>query len=58
MSCQYRGMDLRGATFVGKGRVIAKHEDAGRKLVDLELWTEDGSGSRTTPGTATVVLNR
>jgi acyl dehydratase len=58
IACQYRGMDLRGATFVGKGRVIAKHEEAGRKLVDLELWTEDGSGSRTTPGTATVVLNR
>jgi acyl dehydratase len=57
IACQYRGMDLRGATFVGKGRVVAKHEEAGRKLVDLELWTEDGSGNRTTPGTATVVLN-
>ena len=57
IACQYRGMDLRGATFVCKGRVTGKREEAGRKLVDLELWTEDGTGNRTTPGTATVVLN-
>ena len=57
VACQYRGMDLRGATFVCKGRVVAKREEGGRKEVDLELWTEDSSGNRTTPGTATVVLN-
>ena len=50
--CQYRGMDLRGSTFVCKGRVVAKREEGGRKVVDLEVWTEDGSGNRTTPGTA------
>ena len=51
-------MDLRGSTFVCKGRVVAKREEGGRKEVDLELWTEDGSGNRTTPGTATVVLTQ
>ena len=56
ISCQYRGMDLRGATFVCKGRVAAKREEGGRKEVDLEIWTEDSGGNRTTPGTATVVL--
>ena len=58
IACQYRGMDLRGATFVCKGRVVAKREEGDRKEVDLELWTEDSSGNRTTPGTATVVLTR
>jgi acyl dehydratase len=58
LACQYRGMDLRGATFVCKGRVAAKREEGGRKEVDLEVWTEDSSGNRTTPGTATVVLSR
>ena len=58
VACQYRGMDLRGATFVCKGRVVAKREEGDRREVDLELWTEDSSGNRTTPGTATVVLDR
>jgi acyl dehydratase len=56
ISCQYRGMDMRGATFTCKGQVAATRDDGGRKLVDLEIWTEDGSGNRTTPGTATVEL--
>ena len=58
IACQYRGMDLRGTSFVCKGRVVAKREEGGRKEVDLEVWTEDGSGNRTTPGTATVVLTQ
>ena len=57
IGCQYRGMDMRGATFTAKGTVVAKREEDGRKLVDLEVWTEDAKGNRTTPGTATVVLN-
>jgi acyl dehydratase len=56
IACQYRGMDMRGATFTCKGRVAATRDEGGRKLVDLEIWTEDGSGNRTTPGTATVEL--
>ena len=58
IACQYRGMDMRGATFTCKGVVTAKREEDGRKLVDLEVWTEDAKGARTTPGTATVVLAR
>ena len=57
ISCQYRGMDMRGATFTAKGAVAAKREEDGLKLVDLEIWTEDAKGAKTTPGTATVVLN-
>jgi acyl dehydratase len=56
IGCQYRGMDLRGAPFTVKGVVRAKREEGGRKLVDLDVWTEDAKGNKTTPGTATVVL--
>ena len=56
VSCQYRGMDMQGKTFTAKGRVVAKREQDGEKLVDLEIYVENSSGARTTPGTATVVL--
>lgn len=55
-SAKYRGMDFRGAKFVCRGRVAAKREEAGRRLVDLELWTEAADGTTTTTGTATVAL--
>ena len=56
IACQYRGMDLQGTTFTCKGVVTGKREENGRKLVDLEVWTENAQGQRTTPGSATVVL--
>lgn len=57
ISCQYRGMDMRGAEFKVKGLVAAKREENGQKLVDLDVWTENVGGQKTTPGKATVVLN-
>ena len=58
VSCEYRGMDMQGAAFTVKGTVASKREETGRKLVDLTLWTEDANGKKTTPGSATVVLNQ
>jgi acyl dehydratase len=57
IGCQYRGMDMQGATFHVKGTVKGKREEDGRKLVDLELWTETSDGKKTTPGSAVVELN-
>ena len=57
LSCQYRGMDMRGASFVCKGVVTAKREDGGKRLVELDVWTEGANGTKTTPGSAVVVLN-
>lgn len=57
IGCQYRGMDLQGKPFTTKGVVAAKREEGGQKLVDIDVWTEDESGAKTTPGKATVVLN-
>ncbi len=57
LSCQYRGMDLQGKQFTVKGTVAAKREEGGQKLVELDVWTEDANGAKTTPGKAIVVLN-
>ncbi|MEO5841086.1 MAG: MaoC/PaaZ C-terminal domain-containing protein [Acidimicrobiales bacterium] len=57
IACSYRGMDLQGKTLTAKGVVVAKREQDGQKLVDLEIYVENASGTRTTPGTATVILD-
>jgi len=54
--CSYRGMDYPNEDIVCKGVVTKKYEKEGEKLVDLEIWTENPKGQKTTPGTATVRL--
>lgn len=54
--CSYRGMDYPNQDILCKGVVKRKYEDNGEKLVDLEVWTENPEGQKTTPGTATVKL--
>jgi len=52
----YRGMDFPGQEMTCRGKVTGKRKEGGENLVDLEVWTENPQGQRTTPGTATVVL--
>jgi len=52
----YRGMDVPGQAMTLKGTVTGKRTEGGENLVDLEIWTENPQGQKTTPGTATVVL--
>ncbi len=52
--CSYRGMDYPNQDILCKGVVTKKYEDGARKLADLEIWTEQPDGTKTTPGTATV----
>jgi acyl dehydratase len=54
--CSYRGMDYPNEDIVCKGTVTKKYEDGGEQLVDLEIWTENPKGQKTTPGFATVSL--
>jgi len=54
--CSYRGMDYPNEDITCKGIVARKYEENGEKLVDLEIWTENPEGQKTTPGTATVSL--
>jgi acyl dehydratase len=54
--CSYRSMDLPNQDIVCRGVVKKTYEDGGRKLVDLDVWTENPEGKKTSPGTATVAL--
>ena len=58
VSCQYRGMDMQGTEWQAKGVVTGKREEDGRRLVDVDVWTENGAGQKTTPGKAVVVLDK
>ena len=51
-------MDYPNQELLCRGVVTRKYEDGGDALVNLEVWTENASGKKTTPGTATVVLPR
>jgi acyl dehydratase len=55
--CSYRGMDYPNQDILCRGVVTRKYEENGQKLVDLEIWTENPEGKKTTPGTATVIIN-
>ena len=56
ISCQYRGMDFPDREMVCRGTVKRKWEEEGEKLIELEVWTENDEGKRTTPGGAVVVF--
>ena len=56
LECSYRGTDPVNGEITIKGVVSRKYEDSGEHLVDLDLWTENGQGQKTTPGTAVVRL--
>ena len=52
----YRGMDMPNKEITVGGVVTAKRQEGGENLVDLDVWTQDVGGKKTTPGTATVAL--
>lgn len=57
IACQYRGMDLPDQTMTLGGVVKRKYEEAGEKLVELELFAKNEKGKNTTPGTAIVRID-
>ena len=54
--CSYRGMDYPNEDIRCRGVVTKKYSDGGKNYVDLDVWTENPAGKKTSPGTATVVL--
>lgn len=52
----YRGMDTPGQEMTCRGRVARKYEEHGQGIVELEIWTENTEGQKTTPGSAIVIL--
>ena len=56
IACQYRGMDYPDQTMRCRGRVTRKAEVDGERIVELQVWTENSEGKKTTPGSATIVF--
>ena len=54
--CSYRGMDFPNEDILCKGVVRKKYEEGNSKIVEVEVWTEMADGTKTTPGSATVVF--
>ncbi len=56
VACSYRGMDMIDKDVVCRAVITGKRQENGSNVVDLEVWTEDPDGKKTTPGTAVVEL--
>ena len=56
VDCSYRGMDMIDKDVTCRGVITDKRQENGANLVDLEVWTEDPDGKKTTPATAVVEL--
>lgn len=54
--CSYRGMDDAKQDINCRGVVTKKSSENGEHLVELDIWTENPEGKKTTPGTAVVTL--
>ncbi|MBW2091527.1 MAG: dehydratase [Deltaproteobacteria bacterium] len=54
--CSYRGMDVPGDTLTCRGTVTKKYVEGDERLVELDIWLENGTGQKTTPGKAVVSL--
>lgn len=67
LSCRFRAVDWPrlmktilepqdGETWHCKGKVVKKKERDGLRLVECDIWVENGKGEKTTTGTAVVAL--
>ena len=54
--CSYRGMDDAKQDINCRGVVMKKYEEGDQCFVELDIWTENPQGQKTTPGTAVVTL--
>lgn len=54
--CSYRGMDYPDQDILCKGIITSKSVDGDDHVVELDVWTENPDGQKTTPGTAKVTL--
>jgi len=54
--CAYRGMDEPGQDILCRGVVTKKYADGNANVIELDVWTENPDGKKTSPGTALVTL--
>ena len=56
IACQYRGMDLPNQDIICRGTVKRKWQENGVKFAEVEIWTQNPEGKKTTPGSALVAF--
>ena len=56
ISVSYRGMDFPGDTLTCRGKITNSYVKGGENYIELELWTENQRGEKTTQGIAVVTL--
>lgn len=56
LEVSYRGMDVVNETLTAKGLVKSKRQEDGENIVQLDVWVENSTGKKTTPGAAVVSL--
>jgi acyl dehydratase len=56
LNCQFRSANVKGQTVTAHGTVTAVRDDGNRRIVDLDVWTEEQSGTKLAPGRATVAV--
>jgi acyl dehydratase len=54
--CAYRGMDYPTQDILCRGVVKKKYSADSKHFVELDVWTENPDGKKTSPGTALVTL--
>ncbi len=54
--CQYRGMDEPNQDITCRGVVTKKYQEGNRNVVELDIWTENPKGKKTSPGIAVITL--
>jgi acyl dehydratase len=54
--CSYRGMDEPNQDIVCRGVITKKYSEGDQHFVELDIWTENPQGQKTSPGTAVVTL--
>jgi len=54
--CQYRGMDYPSEEIICRGVITKKYQEGGKNYAELDIWTENAEGQKTTPGNAVVTL--
>ena len=56
LTCLYRGVDMPDEDIICRGRVKGRHIADAECYVELDVWTQNPKGEKTTVGTAVVVL--
>ena len=54
LNCQFRAANTKGQIVTARGTVTAVRDNGNRRIVDLDVWTENQDGNPLAPGNATV----